>query len=62
MVAAPESVTAIAGRVFPTCPQPPALTPLSTPQRAAFDLEAFGNIRQVFLRLGREGPIVELKR
>lgn len=62
MVAAPESATAIVGRMFPTNPQAPSLTPLATPQRAAFDLEAFGNIRQLFLRLGQEGPIVELKR
>jgi hypothetical protein len=60
LVAPPDSASAIASRVFPNA-QPPALTPLSTPQRAAFDLEAFGNIRQVFLRIGREGPVVELK-
>jgi hypothetical protein len=60
LVAPPDSASAIANRVFPNA-QPPALTPLSTPQRAAFDLEAFGNIRQVFLRIGREGPVVELK-
>ena len=59
MVAAPESLTAIAGRMF-KLPQGASLTPLSTPQRAAFDLEAAGNISQIFLRLGREGPIVEL--
>jgi hypothetical protein len=59
MVAAPESLTAIAGRTF-KLPQGASLTPLSTPQRAAFDLEAAGNISQIFLRLGREGPIVEL--
>jgi hypothetical protein len=62
MVAASESATAIARRLFPTIPQAPSLTPLSTPQRVAFDLEAFGNIRQLFLRLGNQGPIVELKR
>ncbi len=62
MVAAPESANAIARRIFPVIRQAPSLTPLSTPQRAAFDLEAFGNIRQIFLRLGRDGPVVELKR
>lgn len=62
MVAPPETAAAIAARVFPGLPQPLPLTPLSTPQRAAFDLEAFGDIRQPFLRLGREGPIIELKR
>lgn len=62
MVAAPESANAIAGRIFPAIRQDPSLTPLATSQRAAFDLEAFGNIRQLFLRLGHDGPIVELKR
>lgn len=61
LVAPPDHATAITSRVFPQMPQPPSLTPLSTPQRAAFDLEAFGNIRQIFLRLGRDGPVVELK-
>ncbi len=61
MVALPESLTAMVGRTF-KLPQAPSLTPLSTPQRAAFDLEAAGNIRQILLRLGREGPIIELKR
>lgn len=62
VVAPPDSVTAIVNRVFPKIPQPPVLTELSTPQRTAFDLEAFGNIRQVFLRLGKDGPIMELQR
>lgn len=61
LVAPPDSVTAIVNRVFPKLPQPPSLTPLSTPQRAAFDLEAFGNIRQIFLRPGKDGPIMELQ-
>jgi hypothetical protein len=60
LVAAPETATNIVNKVFSNNPGPPALTPLSTPQRAAFDLEAFGNISQIFLRLGREGPIVNL--
>jgi hypothetical protein len=60
MVAPPESAAAIAARVFPDIAQAPSLTPLSTPQRAAFDVEASGNIRRMFLRIGREGPIVEL--
>ena len=60
LVAAPESVAAIASRVFPNIPGAPSLTPLATPQRAAFDLEAFGTVRQPFLRLGKDGPIVNL--
>ena len=60
LVAAPESAAAIASRIFPNLAAP-SLTPLATPQRAAFDLEAFGNISQLFLRLGKDGPIVNLK-
>lgn len=60
LVAAPESATAIASRIFPALAAP-SLTPLATPQRAAFDLEAFGNISQLFLRLGKDGPVVNLK-
>lgn len=60
LVAAPESATAIASRIFPHLAAP-SLTPLATPQRAAFDLEAFGNISQLFLRLGKDGPVVNLK-
>lgn len=61
MVAPPESAAAIASRVFPNLPQPPSLTPLSTPQRSAFDVQAAGNPGHISLKLGREGPIVELK-
>ncbi|MBC8126216.1 MAG: hypothetical protein H8M99_03575 [Gloeobacteraceae cyanobacterium ES-bin-144] len=62
MVAPPEVASTLASRVFPKIPQPPSLTPLSTPQRSAFDLQAFGNLNQLFLRLGNDGPILELKR
>ena len=60
LVAAPESAAAIASGIFPILTAP-SLTPLSTPQRAAFDLEAFGNISQLFIRLSKDGPIVNLK-
>jgi hypothetical protein len=60
LVATPESATAIISRIFPRLATP-SLTPLATPQRAAFDLEAFGSISQLFLRLGKDGPIVNLK-
>jgi hypothetical protein len=60
LVAAPETTHAIVAQVFPKDMGPPSLTPLSTPQRTAFDLEAFGNIGQVFLRLGKEGPVLNL--
>ena len=61
MVAPPESAVAIASRVFPNLPQPPSLTPLSTPQRSAFDVQAAGNLGHIFLKLGQDGPVIELK-
>jgi hypothetical protein len=59
MVAPPSSATAIASNLFPGTGTP-SLTDLSSPQRSAFDLEAFGNISNIYLRLGREGPILKL--
>lgn len=61
LVAPPENITAIVNRAFPGMPQAPAPTDLSTPQRSAFDVEAFGNLQQLFLRIGRDGPVMELK-
>lgn len=60
LVAAPETVSSIASRIFTNIPGAPSLTPLATPQRAAFDLEAFGSIGRLFLRLGKDGQIVNL--
>ncbi|MEO7098454.1 MAG: hypothetical protein ABI162_03770 [Luteolibacter sp.] len=60
VVAPPENVGNIVKNAFPNI-QSPSLTPLSTPQRAAFDLEAFGNVSHPFLRLGKDGPIMNLK-
>lgn len=54
LVAPPESATAIAGRLFPNLNRPVSLTPLSTPQRSAFDLQAFGSIQKIFLKLGND--------
>jgi hypothetical protein len=62
VVAPPGTVEAIASRVFPSVPGGRPVTPLATPQREAFDLEALGNISQVFLRLGKGGPVVNFKR
>lgn len=61
VVAAPGTATSIASQAFPLLKETPILTPLSTPQRSAFDLEASGTIHQIFLRLGKDGPIVEFK-
>ena len=44
IVAAPESVAAIVSKIVPNLQDGPLLTPLATPQRAAFDLEAFGTV------------------
>ena len=61
LVATPETVTAIVNRIFPNIANGPSLTPLATPQRAAFDLEAFGTSANLFLRLGKNGPVVGVK-
>ena len=61
VVAAPGTAISIASQAFPLLKETPILTPLSTPQRSAFDLEASGTIHQIFLRLGKDGPIVEFK-
>jgi hypothetical protein len=59
-VASPESAAALAKRIYPSVAGTRSLTPLGTPQRAAFDLEAFGNCNQLFLRLGKDGPLTPL--
>ena len=61
LVAPPDTITSITNQLFPVLQGKPSLTPLATPQRAAFDVEAFGSISQPFLRLGKDGPIVNLK-
>lgn len=61
-VAPTDTAGAIASRVFPNVPGTRPLTPLATPQRVAFDLEALGNINQIFLRLGKDGPVVNFNR
>ena len=58
IVAPPETAASIAKRVFPNIPGDPALTPLATPQRAAFDVELSGRLGQLRLRLGHDGPIL----
>lgn len=61
LVSSPETTATIARRMFPAIPGDRPLTPLSTPQRVAFDLEAAGNISELFLRLGKDGPIAKFK-
>jgi hypothetical protein len=61
LVAPPDTAAYAAKRVFPNLLGEPRLTPLATPQRAAFDVEASGTLGRIFLRLGREGPVVQLQ-
>jgi len=62
LVAHPATASALAGGVFPNISGARPFTALATPQRVAFDLHALGNISQVDLQLGNQGPIVHLKR
>jgi len=59
LVSTPERLGGIVTAIFPNS-SPPALTPLSTPQRAAFDLAAFGNFQHLYLQLGKDGPLLNL--
>lgn len=60
MVAPPANVEGIVNRIFQNQSGIP-LTPLSTPQRSAFDLQAFGNLQQIYLQIGKEGPVMQLR-
>jgi len=58
LVTSPDQAQAAAEKLFPNLPI--TLTPLSTPQRAAFDLKAIGNLNQMNLQIGHEGPTVHI--
>ena len=60
IVAPPDTLNAVVRQAVPDLTQAPSLTPLSTGQRAAFDLEAFGIIGDLSLRLGKDGPVIRL--
>lgn len=60
LIGPPDSVTGIVAEAFPTLPKPPSLTPLATPQRSAFDIEAVGSLGALQVRFGADGPIVNL--
>ena len=62
MVTAPEIASTLTQHAFPNISPPPVLTPLSTPQRVAFDLDLSGNFDHLALQLGKDGPMVELTR
>jgi hypothetical protein len=59
IVAAPESLAAIAKRIQNDSPL--QLTPLSTPQRAALDMRAFGFPGRVFYQANPAAKPVRLK-
>ena len=61
LVASPETTNAIVDRLFPMLHGAPSLTPLATPQRTAFDVEALGNIRELLVRIGKDGPVAKFK-
>jgi hypothetical protein len=58
IVSAPETATNLSRRLLPGIDDAPAFTELSTPQRVALDLEAFGRLGELDLRFGREGAVV----
>jgi hypothetical protein len=62
MVTVPETAGTLTQRAFPNISPPPVLSPLSTPQRVAFDLDLSGNFDHLALQLGKDGPVVELTR
>lgn len=59
-VAPPASLMAVVPEIFPHIGEP-SLTALSTPQRSAFDMELFGDLGHLSMRLGENGPIVNLQ-
>ena len=61
LVASPDRTTGLVQRLLPDLAAPLALTPLSTPQRVAFDLSVFGTLQDPQLQLGQEGPTQPLK-
>ena len=58
VVAPPETAMGIVRNLFPGTQAPPAFSAMSTPQRAALDLEAAGTLGDIRFRLGKNGPIV----
>ncbi len=58
IVAPPETTMGIVNQFFPGLKAPPAFSAMSTPQRAALDLEAFGSLGDLQFRLGKNGPLV----
>ncbi|MFD2256138.1 hypothetical protein ACFSSA_05575 [Luteolibacter algae] len=60
-VASPEALVQISQRTRPSGSGPPRLTPLSTPQRAALDLELFGKLGEFFYKPDPASAPIPLK-
>lgn len=58
LVTDPQQASGIAETLFPDLEQAFPMTPLSTPQRCAFDLVASGRPGQIELRAGPDGPVL----
>lgn len=56
-----DTVESITRRILPQVPGLRPLTELGTPQRVAFDLEAAGTLNQLLIRLGKDGPILQVQ-
>ncbi|MEO0018597.1 MAG: AsmA family [Verrucomicrobiota bacterium] len=61
LVAAPDRASGLVRGLFPALATAPALTPLNTDQRSAFDLSLFGTVQEPQLQLGENGPILSLR-
>ena len=60
VVAAPETTLGIVRGFFPKNTSTPSLTSMSTPQRVACDLEVFGVVNDLSIRLGHDGPVMPM--
>ncbi len=58
MIAHPSITTHVIKQFFPKNTQAPSFTPLATPQRTAFDLEARGKLPHIEYTLGHGGPTI----
>ncbi|HVJ47091.1 MAG TPA: hypothetical protein VM511_11935, partial [Luteolibacter sp.] len=58
IVAPQETSLSIIRRLFPGATAPPAFSSMSTPQRAALDIEVSGTLGDLNIRLGKNGPFV----
>jgi len=60
LVAARDTTLEIVRRLLPESAPPPSLTPMNSPQRVACDLEVFGCLNDLSVRLGKDGPVMPL--